>query len=136
LPHESDEVCFLLLRKLQFEDQVEELDRVLQGETAAVMHIRRTVFNTKLRPLRLDMRAEASHGYFDHIAALVNVGFKTAKRKEFCQIEVMLRRNIEVVERRFAIQRCRNEASGRAKYTPRWLFKKTIIVSRETMVLL
>src|SRR5215475_2839744 len=30
-----------------------------------------------------------SHGYFDRIAVLVNVGFKTAKRKEFCQIEVL-----------------------------------------------
>jgi hypothetical protein len=28
------------------------------------------------------------------------------------------------------------EASGRAKYTPRWLFKKTIIISHETIVLL
>jgi len=33
-------------------------------------------------------------------------------------------------------RRDRDEASGRAKYTLRWLFKKTIIVSRETMALL
>ena len=53
------------------------------------------------------------HGYFDNIPVPVNVDFKTAKRKEFYQIEVVLRRrNIEVVERRLAIWRCRDFEYG------------------------
>ena len=41
LPQERHQVRLLLLGQLHFQDQVEELDRVLQRQQAAVVEVRR-----------------------------------------------------------------------------------------------
>ena len=45
LPQERHQVVLLLLRQLQLQDEVEELDGVLQGQTAAVVQVGRAVLD-------------------------------------------------------------------------------------------
>jgi len=45
-PHESNEVRLFLGVEFQLQDEVEELDRVFQGEASAVVQVRWTVFDS------------------------------------------------------------------------------------------
>src|ERR1700722_10929536 len=49
LPQERYQVCLLLLAELQFLDEIEELDGVLQCQTAAVVEVRRAVLDAPQR---------------------------------------------------------------------------------------
>src|SRR5262249_17870031 len=51
--HEGHQIALLLRGELEFQDQIEEFDRIFQRQTPAVMKVRRTLLDTAQRK-RLD----------------------------------------------------------------------------------
>ena len=49
LPPELNQIVLFLGSEFEFQDQVEELDRVLQGQAAAVVQIRRAILDAAER---------------------------------------------------------------------------------------
>ena len=49
LPHEGHKVGFLVRRESQLKDQVEEFNRIFQGQASPIMHVRRAVLDAAER---------------------------------------------------------------------------------------
>src|SRR6188474_760393 len=48
-PHEGHQIALLLRSKLECQDQIEELDRIFEGQTPAVMQVRRALLDAAER---------------------------------------------------------------------------------------